>query len=97
MADLADLDWQIEEAALVPVPEAIVHRVLLTPRARPAWKYAAAAAVLLAALGSGWFVSQAVDPTLLAKVIPRSQRYRSSSTTVPGSRAKATPPRWTSS
>jgi len=67
MADLADLDWQIEEAALVPVPEAIVHRVLLTPRARPPWKYAAAAAVLLAALGSGWFVSQAFDATSLAK------------------------------
>jgi hypothetical protein len=48
-ADLGDLEHRIDEAALVPVPDALVHRILLKRRRRPVWHYAAAALVVLAA------------------------------------------------
>lgn len=44
---LDDLDNQLAEAALVPVPDALAERVLRQKARRPHWRYAAAAAVLL--------------------------------------------------
>jgi hypothetical protein len=44
---LVDLERSIEDAALVPVPDALVHRVLLRQRGRPRWRYAVAAVVAL--------------------------------------------------
>ena len=67
MADLSDLDGQIEEAARVPVPEAIAHRILLVSHRRPVWHYAAAAAVLLAAIGLAFLLPNVYDTTMLAK------------------------------
>jgi hypothetical protein len=45
---LYELDRRIEEAALVPVPEAIGDRVLLPRRGPAAWRYATAAMVTIA-------------------------------------------------
>jgi hypothetical protein len=44
---LTQLDAGLEEATRVPVPEALVHRVLLARHGRPLWHYAAVAAVAL--------------------------------------------------
>lgn len=41
------LDRQIEEAARVPVPEALAHRILLSRHRRPLRQYVAAAAVVI--------------------------------------------------
>jgi Protein of unknown function (DUF3379) len=69
MAELADLDWQIEEAALVPVPDAIAHRILLAPHSRPVWHYAAAAAVLISGIGLALLLPRVYDAALLAKPV----------------------------
>jgi hypothetical protein len=69
MTELADLDWQIEEAALVPVPEAIAHRILLAQHPRPVWHYAAAAAVVFAAIALAWILPRVYDGALLAKPV----------------------------
>ena len=45
---LTDLDARIGDAAMVPVPDALAHRVLLARRRRPLRQYAAAAAIVLA-------------------------------------------------
>ena len=69
MADLSDLDWQIEEAARVPVPEAIAHRILLVQHRRPVWHYAAAATVLLGAIGLSFLLPRVYDSGLLAQPV----------------------------
>jgi hypothetical protein len=55
---LKSLECDLEEAALVPVPDALSARMLLGPRTRGPWRYAAAAAfagvsALLGLLASG--------------------------------------------
>ena len=47
-ARLSGLDARIAEAAMVPVPDALAHRVLLARRRRPLRHYAAAAAIVIA-------------------------------------------------
>jgi hypothetical protein len=46
-AELEDLERRIDEAALVRVPDALAHRILLGHRRRPVWHYAAAAAIAI--------------------------------------------------
>jgi hypothetical protein len=45
--ELDDLERRIDEAALVAVPDALVHRILLGNRRRPIWHYAAAATIVI--------------------------------------------------
>lgn len=58
-ADAASFDAKLEEAALVPVPDALAERVLLRRKMRPAARYgtwALAASLLIAvALGVGFY------------------------------------------
>jgi hypothetical protein len=62
--ELHDLERRIDEAALVRVPDALAHRILLVHRRRPVWRYAVAAAVVLVA-GLSAFVPGVLDATLL--------------------------------
>jgi hypothetical protein len=53
--DVIALDRAIERTTLVPTPDGLVDRVLLTPRPRGTWRYAAAASVALATVLLGLF------------------------------------------
>ncbi|HEV7803449.1 MAG TPA: DUF3379 family protein [Burkholderiales bacterium] len=53
LSNLHELDRSIENAALVPVPDALSHRVLLARRPRAAWHYAAAAGLAMASIVLG--------------------------------------------
>lgn len=53
-SELAALNRGIEDAALVSVPDALTHRILLKNRRRSAWQYMAAAAGVMALLVSGF-------------------------------------------
>ena len=68
-AELTDLEWQLEDAALVPVPDGLAQRVLLAPHRRPVWPYAAAAVVLITAIGSVPLISGVLDNSLLAQPV----------------------------
>lgn len=61
MTKLADLDRSIEDAALVPVPEALAHRVFFARRQRPVWRYAAAAVLVLAMMVSALVLVEVLD------------------------------------
>ena len=50
---LPELERRIEDAVLVPVPDALTHRILLRRHGRRIWQYAAAAAVAIASV-LGW-------------------------------------------
>jgi hypothetical protein len=63
-----DLDRRIEEAALVRVPDALAHRILLQSRRRPVWHYAAAAAVVLA-VGLGALLPRMFDAAFLSNPV----------------------------
>lgn len=52
-AELRELNREIEEAALITVPDALTHRILLRNRRRSAWQYIAAAAGVMAFVFSG--------------------------------------------
>lgn len=60
---LGDLDARIADAALVPVPDALAHRILRARSRRPRWPYAAAAAVMFASVVIGFAAPQLWDAT----------------------------------
>ena len=55
---LTDLDSRIADAALVPVPDALAHRVLRARSHRRRWPYAAAAGLLLVSVMIGFAMPQ---------------------------------------
>ena len=59
---LGDLDRSIESAALVPVPDALAHRILLRPRNPGVWRYAVAAAVAILSIAIGLIGADVVEP-----------------------------------
>jgi hypothetical protein len=58
---LLDLDRRVERAALVPIPDALAHRVLLPRRVRSMWQYTAAAAIAIGSALAAWFAGDGVD------------------------------------
>jgi hypothetical protein len=58
---LGDLERSIESAALVPVPDALAHRILLRPCSPGVWRYAVAAAVAILSIAIGLIASDVVD------------------------------------
>jgi hypothetical protein len=52
-AELTELNREIEEAALIPVPDALTHRLLLRNRRRSTWHYMAAVAGMVTLVFSG--------------------------------------------
>ena len=60
-ARLTDLDARIADAALVPVPDALAHRVMRGRSQRRRWPYAAAAALLCASVLIGFAAPQLMD------------------------------------
>jgi Protein of unknown function (DUF3379) len=58
---LGDLERSIENAALVPVPEALTHRILLRRRNPAVWRYAAAAVVAILSIGIGLVAADVVE------------------------------------
>ena len=60
-ARLADLDGRIADAALVPVPDALAHRILRARSPRRRWPYAAAAALLAVSVLIGFAAPQLRD------------------------------------
>src|SRR5512134_438398 len=71
--EIEDLERRIDEAALVRVPDALAHRMLLNRRRRPVWHYATAAAIVIVA-GLSAVLPRMLDaaflPTPLAAVGP---------------------------
>lgn len=65
MAELADVDRQIERATLSPVPDGLAQRILLARRRRPVRHYAAAAVIALAIATSALVLPNAFDATML--------------------------------
>jgi hypothetical protein len=65
---LEDLDARIEDAALVPVPDALTGRILKRRLRRPMWPYGAAAVVVLA-LAAAVGVPSIVERTLPANPV----------------------------
>ena len=72
--ELDAFERDIEDAALIPIPDALTHRILLRKkRMQPVWRYAAAAVLAVAATGMVIFAgldevrpdrtAQAVGPT----------------------------------
>jgi Protein of unknown function (DUF3379) len=58
---LRDLDRSIESAALVPVPDALVHRILLRQQEPRTWQYAAAATVAILSIAVSLVAAEVVD------------------------------------
>jgi hypothetical protein len=58
---LGDLDRSIENAALVPIPDALAHRILLRRREPRIWQHALAAAVAIVSIGTGLLAADAAD------------------------------------
>ena len=58
---LGDLDRSIEHAALVPIPDALTHRILLRRREPAVWKHAAAAAVGILSIAIVFTTMDVVD------------------------------------
>lgn len=69
VAQLADLDRAIEDAARVPVPEALAERILRKPRRAPARRVAIAALVLIASAALGLVLPRAWDSYTLARPV----------------------------
>jgi hypothetical protein len=71
---LPELERSIEDAVLVPIPDALTHRVLLRRRGRRVWQYAAAAVVAIATVLGGLWAADVVDtpdfPSTLQAVGP---------------------------
>ncbi|MES2564771.1 MAG: DUF3379 family protein [Pseudomonadota bacterium] len=71
-SELAKLNRAIEEAALVAVPDALTHRILLKNRRRSAWHYMAAAAGVVAVVFSGFVLLDVFEvhmPTSTVEVV----------------------------
>ena len=66
---LGDLERSIDTAALVPVPDALAHRVLLRRRAPAFWRYAAAAMLAVFSVGAGLVAADVVDGSGFTKTI----------------------------
>jgi hypothetical protein len=66
---LGDLDRSIEHAALVPVPDALTHRVLLRQGEPRTWRYAAAAAVAILSIGVALVAAEVVDAPGFPKTV----------------------------
>jgi Protein of unknown function (DUF3379) len=58
---LSDLERDIEGAVLVPVPDALSHRILLARHGRPMWQYAAAAAFAFVSIAAGLLAGGVVE------------------------------------
>lgn len=58
---LPELERTVEDAMMVPVPDALTHRILLRRRGGRAWHYAAAAAVAVAAVLAGLFAADLLE------------------------------------
>jgi hypothetical protein len=59
---LLDLERRIERIALVPIPDALAHRVLLPRRSQSMWQHAAAAAVVIVSSLAALFAVDVVEP-----------------------------------
>lgn len=68
-ASLARLDADIAGAASIPVPDALAERILLARRGPPVWRYAAAAALVLATALATLIAADAVDTPFSAKTM----------------------------
>ena len=66
---LGDLDRSIEHAALVPIPDALTHRILLRRRKPAVWQYAAAAAVAILSIAIGLIATDVVDAPGFPKTV----------------------------
>ena len=66
---LGDLDRSIENAALVPVPDALTHRILLRHGEPSTWRYAVAAAVALLSIGIGLVAADVVETPGFPKTV----------------------------
>jgi hypothetical protein len=66
---LGDLDRSIESAALVPVPDALTHRILLRQREPRTWQYAAAAAVAILSVAVGLVAAEVVEAPGFPKTV----------------------------
>jgi hypothetical protein len=66
---LGDLDRAIENAALVPVPDALTHRILLRRRDPSVWQYAAAAAVAIVSIAVGLIATDVVEAPGFPKTV----------------------------
>jgi len=58
---LSELDRSIDEAARVPVPEALAHRVFFARHRRPIWRHVAVAAAGLVLTVSAFLATDALD------------------------------------
>ena len=65
MAELANVDRQIERASLSPVPDGLRHRILLARRHKPVWHYAAAAVIALGISTLALVLPNPFDATML--------------------------------
>lgn len=66
---LTDLERDIEAAALVPVPEALTHRILLPRRGAAAWRYATAAVLVLVSAVLGLIAADVVEAPEFAPTV----------------------------
>lgn len=66
---LGDLDRAIENAALVPVPDALTHRILLRRRHPSIWQYAAVAAVAIVSIAVGLIATDVVEAPGFPKTV----------------------------
>jgi hypothetical protein len=60
---LLDLDRRIERMALVPIPDALTHRMLLPRRTQSMWQYAAAAVVVIVSSVAALIAVDVVETT----------------------------------
>jgi len=60
-ARIDKLDREIGDAALVPPPAGLAHRVLLGREARPTWRYAAAAVLLAVSVSAALVLPKLID------------------------------------
>ena len=58
---LPELERRIEDAVLVPIPDALTHRILLRRQGRRIWRYAAAAALAIATVLGGLIAADFVE------------------------------------
>ena len=58
---LPELERRVEDAVMVPVPDALTHRILLRRRGRRIWHYAAAAVVAVASVLAGLLAADIVE------------------------------------
>lgn len=65
-ARVNELDRDIHEAALVPPPDGLTHRILMDRAARPTWRFAAAAALLSVTIAVVLILPHVIDSYELA-------------------------------